>query len=103
MDQKQKYLLTSETILKYLFEKDAIVENLIFSKPENVTLFIYDQNLYEALACIEDRTKINYNRLIKLLEVVNIMSYADTKERTILTPEKAKEIFSGSEEKKWKQ
>jgi hypothetical protein len=53
-----------------------------------------DQALYEALGSIEDRDTINFNKLIKLLEVTTIASFktAMKKSRNILTHERADDI-----------
>ena len=94
MIQRQKFYLTAEKIYQYLNSKDEKVENLIFCKPDDVHLITSDQALYEALGSFEDRSKIDLNRLVKLLEVVEVNSFTFLmkKERHILKPERAEQI-----------
>lgn len=94
MDQKQKMYLTAEAIYKYLLGTDEKIDTLVMCKSSEYELISTDQSLYEAIGAIEDKTKINFNKLVKLLEVTSLMSFDKTmnKPRTILTDERAEEI-----------
>ena len=63
-------------------------------KPNNIELVTTDQSLYEAIGSIEDKKKIDYAKLVKFLEVVNIVSFKEKmqKPRTILKDERVKEL-----------
>ncbi len=100
--QKQKMYLTAESIYKYLVGKDEKIDTLVMCKGESVNLITTDQSLYEAVGSIEDRSKIDMNKLVKLLEVVEIRSFVDMmkKSRSILKPERVDEIKKKTENKK---
>lgn len=90
---KQKMYLKPEAILKYLKGNEAL-HTLIVTKNTEFELVTTDQNLYEALGSVEDRSQINLNLLVKLLEVTNVLNHEDMmkQKREILTPEKAQEL-----------
>jgi len=90
--QQQKYYLKAEVINKFLTSSDDKLETLIMVS--GLELLTTDQALYEAMASVEDRKKIDLNKLVKLLEVTQIVSHQNSTgtKRTILTPEKATEI-----------
>ncbi|MCK4589472.1 MAG: hypothetical protein KAT77_03455 [Nanoarchaeota archaeon] len=93
METKQKMFLRAESIYKYLMGLSDKLDTLIICKPENTVLMTYDQSIYEALGAIEDRTKIDYNKLIKLLEAVEIQSFREkVGERKILKQERVDEL-----------
>jgi hypothetical protein len=50
--------------------------------------------LYEALGSIEDKSKLNYQKFVKFLETVDIMSfrYSLKKQRTVLKEERVNDI-----------
>src|SRR3989344_2707908 len=85
--QTQRMLLRPEAIVRYLQGNDDKLDTLIVCKPENIELITYDQHLYEALGSM-DRNKIDYNKLVKLLEVVKISSV----DRIMLTDQKVQQI-----------
>ena len=91
---KQKFYLSAEALLKFFLGKDDKIETMILCKQNDVDLMTTDQSLYEALGSIQDRTKIDYNKLVKLLEVVNILPYEQVakQDRKILTPERVDEL-----------
>ena len=70
--QKQTMYLTAEAIYKYLLGIDDTIETLILCRSSQINLITTDQSLYEALGSIKDRTMIDYNKLVKLLEVTDI-------------------------------
>ena len=93
METQQKFFLKAESIYRYFMGRSDKIETLIMCKPENTVLVTFDQSLYEALGAIEDRSKIDYNKLIKFLEVVDVQSFKEkVGERKILKQERVDEI-----------
>lgn len=92
--QKQKLFLHAEALYRYLIEKDDNIDTLILCKNTVVDLVTSDQSLYEAIGSIEDKSTINFNKLVKLLEVTEVVSSKNSlgKERKILTEERVAEI-----------
>ena len=92
---KQKMYLRPEAILKYL-RGDETLNTLITAKNTEVDLVTTDQSLYEALGSVEDRSEINMNLLVKLLEVTSIVSHQEMmkEDRKILTEDRVKELRS---------
>ncbi|MEK6916497.1 MAG: hypothetical protein AABW92_02020 [Nanoarchaeota archaeon] len=93
MENKQKMYLKPEAILKYLMGEEKL-HTLITTQNTEVQLITTDQNIYEALGSVDDRSKINLNLLVKMLEVVKIMPHEEMmkEERKILSPERAEEL-----------
>ena len=91
---KQKFYLSTEALLKFFTNKDEKIETMILCRPDDVELMTTDQSLYEAIGSIQDRSKIDYNKLVKLLEVTTILPYEQVakKERFVLTPERVDEL-----------
>jgi len=89
----KKTYLKAEIIYKYIMG-DEELDTLIMCKPEKVELVTTDQSLYEALGSIDDKSKINYNKLVKFLESVEIISFSQAlkKERKILREKRVEEI-----------
>lgn len=100
MQTQQKMFLKAEAIYKYLLGISDRLDTLIMCKPGNTVLVTYDQSLYEALGAI-DREKIDYNKLVKFLEVVDIQSFKEKMgERKILKQERVEELKNSLEENK---
>ncbi|AJF60896.1 TPA: hypothetical protein HA239_03355 [Candidatus Woesearchaeota archaeon] len=97
---KQKMYLKPEAILKYLMGEEKL-HTLITTQNTEVNLITTDQSLYEALGSVDDRSKINLNLLVKLLEVVKIVPHDEMakEERKVLSPERAEELRKSVE---WK-
>ena len=91
---RQKLYLKAESILKYLTSNSEKLDTLIMCKSSEIDLTTTDQSLYEAIGSIDDKNKIDYNRLVKLLEVVEITPFRQLmkKERTILKEERVSEL-----------
>lgn len=91
--EKQKMYIKPEAILNYLKGEEKL-KTLITAQSSKVDLMTTDQNLYEALGSVEDRSQIDINLLVKLLEVTKIMPHRDyeKEERKILTPQRVQEI-----------
>jgi len=85
---KQVYFLTPEAILKYFLNVSDEIDTLILCKSSEVTLKTTDQNLYEALGSIMPYDEFKNNKLVKLLEVVDI----EHAEKKILTHERVDEL-----------
>ncbi len=90
---KQKLLLKPEAILKYLMGEDKL-HTLVTTKSSELTLITTDQYLYEAMGSIKERSEIDINLLVKLIEVTKVMPHEEflKEERKILTPEKVEEL-----------
>lgn len=99
--QQQKMYLNAVTIHRFITKDDEKLDNLIICKPEGIDLITSDQSLYEALASIEDKTKVNLNKLVKLAEITAIKHFPDLtkKQRTIISHERADEIRKSKENK----
>jgi hypothetical protein len=98
--QMQKMFLKAEAIYKYLLGISDKLDTLIMCKPQNTVLTTYDQSLYEALGAI-DRDKIDYNKLVKFLEAVDIQSFKEKMgERKILKQERVEELKNSLESEK---
>jgi len=72
---RQKMFLDSETILKFFLGTDDKIDTLIKCKGTEIEMLTYDYNLYEALGSLKPYDEFKMNRLIKFLEVVDIISY----------------------------
>lgn len=90
--QKRAYL-KAEAILKFLTESNDNLDTMIMCG-NDIQLTTTDQSIYEAVASVEDKSRINLNKLAKLLEVVEINSYSSVfgRERSILKDKRAAEI-----------
>ena len=90
---KHKVYLRAVDILKYLMENEMLT-TLITTNPDNLELITSDQSLYEALGSIKKRDKININLLVKLLEIVTIVSFSYNLglKRKALSHERAQEL-----------
>ena len=100
MEQRQKSYLKEEAIYRFLLGLDDALDTLIMCKSSEVELVTTDQSIYEAIGAVEDKTKINLNKLTKLLEVAEVLSFKESmkKQRKILTNERASQI-RGQQEK----
>ncbi|MFH0977747.1 MAG: hypothetical protein V1837_00450 [Candidatus Woesearchaeota archaeon] len=90
--QAQKFFLKPELIYRFLTLHDDKLETTIMCS--GLDLITTDQAIYEALASVEDRSAIDMNKLVKLLEVTQIVSHLNStqKERAVLSHGKAEEI-----------
>jgi hypothetical protein len=96
--QQHRIVLKTELIRRFLTQADDKLDTLIICK--TAELLMTDQSLYEALASIEDKSKINLSKLTKLLEVTDIVSHRNStgKPRYVLSPERAKNITKRAEQ-----
>ncbi len=91
---KEQIFLDSAAIMRFFLELDDSLDTLVLCKPRHIQLIATDQGIYEALASIEDRKSINYNKLVKFFEAVDIIpfSYYFKQPRKIITLEDAKSL-----------
>jgi hypothetical protein len=100
--QKQKMHLSPENILKFFLGSDDEIDTLIKCKGSEIDFETYDCELYEALGCLKDYDNFKLNKLIKFLEVVDVLSYRRShyKEKPILTHERVDELRKKALKKK---
>lgn len=93
-EPKQKYYLRAEDIIAFLLDKGDKLDNFILCRNFSGDLITSDQSLYEAIGSIREKQMINYNKLVKLLEMVEVMPYSQMsgRQRHILTQKRADEI-----------
>ena len=93
----RKYL-TANKIYQYLMG-DEKLETLICCNPDNIDLMTTDQSLYEAIGSITKKEEVNISKLVKLLEIVNILSfkYSLGRDRKILSNERVCELTDRGE------
>ena len=86
-----KMYMKAEMILKYLIGNDNEVDTMI-SCGANTELVTTDHALYEALGSVKD--DFNWRRLVKFLEVVQVISYKNVhkREKPILTEKRVEEL-----------
>ena len=89
--QKSTTYLRAHHIVKYLLGDEGLDTRVTCSNESFVTT---DQSLYEALGSIDDKSKINFFKLVKLLEVCKIQSFEESmnQPRKILTDSRVEEI-----------
>lgn len=75
--KRQKFMLTAETILRYLIGNDDKIDTLVMCKPNDIELITTDHNIYEAMGSVTEHDNVKLNKLTKLLEVVDIVSYKE--------------------------
>ena len=92
--QQEKIYLKPETLLRFLTEEDELLDTMILCNTSYLHIYTFDQSLYEALGSIEDKQTINFNKLTKLLEVIDVVSMRNElrKPRPILREERVKEL-----------
>ncbi len=95
----QRVYLKAESIHRFLSGDHDELDTLIMCQTQT-RLVTTDQSLYEALGSFKDKTQINLNKLVKLLEMVRIESFeqAMKKPRTILKDVRVNEILDRSKE-----
>ncbi|MEK6967353.1 MAG: hypothetical protein AABX51_01850 [Nanoarchaeota archaeon] len=97
--QQRTIYLTPENLLRYLAEKDDNLDTLITCKGTEVSLATYDQDIYEAIGSMRPEDELKTHRLLKLLEVVDILPFrrASGKNKRILTNERIDELRTKGE------
>ena len=92
--QNRTIYLTPENLLKYLLGNDDEIDTLITCKGTEVDLTTYDQDLYDAMGSLTPNDELKMHRLLKLIEVVDILPYrkASGKNKRILTNERVEEL-----------
>ncbi len=90
-EQPVKKRLSTQALIKFFLEISTDIENLVVCKPDNVTLVTSDQQVYEALCCVNQYKMVNPSKLVKLFESTQIHH----EERVIVTPQKITELQKG--------
>ena len=108
MEQKQKFFVKPETILKYLITDDDATDTLITCKSSQVSLLTTDFDVHKALASVKEDDKFNFNKLKKLFEAVEIISYVQLKNqrKPIIKQEdveKIRKLALGVNQNDWKE
>ena len=93
-EQANRRFLASEQILRYLIGNDEALETLILCKPADVELATSDFSLYEALGSVKPHDSFALNKLTKLLEAVDVVSYryAKRSSKPVLREERVEEL-----------
>ncbi len=91
---KQKIMLKPEIILRYLISDDDETDTLIMCKSSELDLQATDYDIYQALGSIKPYDNFKFNKLKKLFEVVEVVSYRETKkcEKPILKEDDVEKI-----------
>lgn len=94
MNQKQKYFVKSNIILKYLITDDDKIDTLITCKSGEMDFITNDFEIFSALASVKESDDFNFNKLKKLFEVIEVVSYLQTmkKKKPILKDEDVEKI-----------
>ncbi|MBT4823785.1 hypothetical protein HN695_07850 [Candidatus Woesearchaeota archaeon] len=89
----RKTYLAAKEIIKYFLGDDKFDASILCQARTNFVTS--DQSLYEAIGAFPDKSKIELNKLVKFLEVVEIVSYEQTfrQRKKILTPERAESLM----------
>ncbi|MCK4521522.1 MAG: hypothetical protein KAU20_03030 [Nanoarchaeota archaeon] len=94
MNQKQKYFIKAEKILKYIITDDDETDTLIMCKSSEIDLVTSDYDIYKALASVKPYDNFKLNKLAKFFEVAEIISYKEKmrKEKPILKENDVEEL-----------
>ncbi len=98
--------LKANAILRYLIGEDDKLDTLIMCKSSEIDLVTSDQSLYEALGSITPKDNLAFNKLVKMLEVIDVVSYktGTRQDRKVLKNERVDELrkfaFAKSKEEK---
>ena|SRR3989344_4483701 len=91
---KQRFMLESHIILRYLVKDDDKIDTMVMCKKPDVELMAADFSVYEALASLKPNDNVKLNKLAKFFEVVDVVSYkyANKKEKPIMKHERVEEL-----------
>ncbi len=91
--QRSVYL-SPENLVRYLTGLDDEIDTLISCKGTQVSLATYDLDLYEAVGTLEPTNELKTHRLLKILEVVDILPFrkAANKDKPVLTHERVAQL-----------
>jgi len=94
MESRQTLMLKPELILRYLISEDDKTDTLIMCNTSDINLITTDQNIYQALCCINKEDNFNLNKLKKLFEVADVHSFKEKfgKEKIIVTDKRVEEL-----------
>jgi hypothetical protein len=79
LEEKNVKFLSSEMILQYLLGVNEKVETAIMCKSNDIQLVTTDYNVYEALGSTTAYDTIPLNKITKLFEVVDVVSFVEKK------------------------
>ncbi len=95
MNQETKQMfLNASDILRFLISEDENLNSLIIYNPSAGQLLTSDLEVYKALGSIKEYDTFKMIKLVKLFEVVNIVSHKEKtgREKGILKHEEVEEI-----------
>ncbi len=86
--------LTPDNLLRYFLGVDDQLDTLITCKGTEVNLATYDLDLYEAVGSLKPVDEFKPHRLLKVLEVVDILPFRKTanKDKPVLKNERVDEL-----------
>ncbi|MCP3686695.1 MAG: hypothetical protein GY861_29000 [bacterium] len=91
--QKQIVHLKADALLKFFLESDDSIDTMIKCQGSQMNIVTSDQDLYEALGCLQPYDNFKMNKLIKLLEVATVTPSSKTgSEKKVLTHEKVERL-----------
>ena len=87
------YFINADVILRFLIEEDTEIDTMIIYKPSK-RLVTSDYAIYEALASIKPYDNVNLNKLKKIFEVVDVVSYREefNKDKPLLKEQRVEQI-----------
>ena len=93
-----KLYLNAQVLLKYLLG-DEETDTAITCKAANTRFATYDRDLYEAVGSLKSSNQLKAHRMVKLLEMVDIVSYSEVfgKNKPVLTHERVNELRIGAQ------
>jgi len=91
---KQKMLIKSEAILRFLITDDEKLDTLIMCKSSEIELVTSDLAMHEAISSIRKDDSFRLNKLGKFFEVVKVVSHEDVtrNKKPALTEKRMEEI-----------
>ena len=92
--QKQSMYVNSSALLKFFLGTDDTIDTLIKCKGTEIDLMTSDYDLYEALASLRECDDFRTNKLVKLLEVIDVVSFRKNKrmDKPVLTHMRVEEL-----------
>ncbi len=93
-NSRKSFIIAPDVLLRYLIADDEEIDTIIMCKSSEIELATSDLALYEALCSIKPRDNFRLNKLVKLVEVVDIVSQKKQlqKEKPIVKEERVEEL-----------
>jgi len=76
-ETQQVKMLTSSAVLRFLIGNDDALETMILCKPNHLRIVTTEQALYEALGSVKEYDQFKLNKLVKLLEIIELRAATD--------------------------